>query len=490
MIRAGRSAGIALVCALLLAGCGRLAPRAAFDDVAAEVGARIGKRVNWDMGTSDDLAARAAVRGMLSRELTPASAVQIALLNSRELQAAYADVGIAQAQLVQAGLLKNPVFDGAVTWFNDAGGTPNLAFGVAWSFVDLLRLPRRKAVARSALEEAKLEVARRVIVHAADTHAAFIDHVAARQEVELLGTVVGSARASVEAAAALRKAGNITALQFEQNQSFLTGAKLELARAEARAAETREKLNVLMGLSGGQTRWAAPSRLPKVPSRLPQPRDLERRAVEHSLEIALARQRLVTLGRQFRLVRQQSLLPDLDVGGEYSREVEVNEEEVNGQTVKEKEIRKEYGPKFELAIPIFDRGQARRAGALLKLRKAEDELWAIAVKVRSAARLARARLATAEKTVHYYRSAVLPQSARLLRETQRGYNAMQESIFQLITARRQQILAGRQSIQAQRVYWLAHVRLHQLLSGTLPGAAEAPGVALAAMADANNGGDH
>ena len=38
----------------------------------------------------------------------------MALLNNRELQALYAELGVAQADLVQAGLLSNPVFDGAV----------------------------------------------------------------------------------------------------------------------------------------------------------------------------------------------------------------------------------------------------------------------------------------------------------------------------------------------------------------------------------------
>ncbi|MDH3579475.1 MAG: TolC family protein [Hyphomicrobiales bacterium] len=485
MISRMKFLGLGVALSMVVSGCARLAPQEAFDDVAFEVGERIGKRVQWDMGTSDDLAANAGVRSLLSRQLAPASAVQIALLNNKSLQASYAEVGIAQANLVQAGLLRNPVFDGAVTWFNDAGGTPNLAFGVAWSFVDLLQRPKRKAVARSALEEAKLEVARRVIVHAADTHTAFIDFVAATQEVELFRSVVKSARATVNAAAALRKAGNITALQFEQNQSFLTQAKLELAQAEARGAEARETLNVLMGLTGSQTRWSAPNRLPGIAGAAINTHDIERRAVQASLEIAIARQKLVTLGRQFRLVRKQSLLPDVDGGVEYEREVEVEADEETGE--KEKTLREAFGPTFGVEIPIFDRGQARKAGVLLKIRAAEDSLWALAVRVRSAARLTRARLETAGKTERYYRKAVLPQRERILQGTQRDYNAMQESIFQLIAAKRQQILAGREFIQAQRAYWIAHVRFQQLMSGALPGAAGEKAVEMASAGA--NGGD-
>lgn len=479
----------AILAALLLitgSGCARLAPQEAFDDVAYDVGERINKRIQWDAGTSDDLAARSAVKGMLSRQLTPSSAVQIALLNNRDLQAVYADVGIAQANLVQAGLLKNPVADGAVTWFADAGGTPNLAFGVAWSFIDLLKRPRRKAVARSALEEAKLGVARRVIEHAANTHAAFVDYVAAMQEVDLFKTVTESARATVNAAAALRKAGNITALQFEQNQSFLTNAKLELARAEARADEAREKLNVLMGLTGGQTYWSAPHKLPDLPQSMANMRNVERRALQASLEIAMARQKLTTLGSRFRQVRRDSLLRDVESGVEFEREIEVEKSEDTGE--KKKTSREAWGPIFEVEIPIFDRGQARKAGVLLQIQQAEDTLWALAVKVRSAARLSRARVLTASKTVDYYKQAVLPQNQRILLGTQRDYNAMQESIFQLISARRQQILAGRQSIQAQRAYWTALVRFQQLMSGTLPDGADSGSIEMASSA-ASGGGE-
>lgn len=488
MTRTRKTVFAAIALMTLASGCTRIAPQEAFDDVAYDVGNRINKRIAWDTGSDEDLSARAAVKAMLSRQLSPSSAVQIALLNNRELQAAYADVGMAQTNLVQAGLLRNPVFDGAVTWYADAGGTPNLAFGVAWSFIDLLKRPKRKAVARSALEEAKLKVARRVIEHAADTHAAFIDYVAVMQEAELLKSITDSARATVDAAAALRKAGNITELQFEQNQSFLTAAKLELAKAEAMGDEAREKLNVLMGLTGRQTRWSAPHKLPDLPPGMVQVGNVEARALRASLDVAIGRQKLTTLGRQFKLVRKESLLRDIDAGPEFEREIDVERNEDTGKT--EKNARDAWGTAFGVEIPIFDHGQARKAGVLLQIQQAENELWALAVKVRSSARLSRARLLTTAKTVDYYDKAVLPQSQRILLGTQRDYNAMQEGVFRLIAARRAQITAGQQRIQAQRAHWNAFVRFQQLMSGTLPGGDSARTEMASAASGGGEGGGH
>ena len=88
--------------------------RAGFSDVSTAVEARSGKRVVWNLGTELDAQVAQEVRALLHDTLTADGAIQVALLNNRNLQALYAELGVAQADLVQAGLLKNPVFDGAV----------------------------------------------------------------------------------------------------------------------------------------------------------------------------------------------------------------------------------------------------------------------------------------------------------------------------------------------------------------------------------------
>jgi outer membrane protein TolC len=109
------------------------------------------------------------------------------------------------------------------------------------------------------------------------------------------------------------------------------------------------------------------------------------------------------------------------------------------------------------------------------------------VRVRSAARLARAELLTAHKTVLYYQRAILPQQARLLKATTQQYNAMQEDVFRLIRAKREQIEAGRGYIDALRSYWRARSNYQQLRSGRLPGGGGGAAVMVASAGD--GGGD-
>src|SRR6184192_200737 len=92
-----------------LAGCAHVDPNPAFRELANTVHLRTGKRVQWNLGTAQDAEAQAAVISLLRRPLTAGSAVQVALLNNHNLQATYEELGIAQAELVEAGLLRNPI---------------------------------------------------------------------------------------------------------------------------------------------------------------------------------------------------------------------------------------------------------------------------------------------------------------------------------------------------------------------------------------------
>ena len=99
---------------MLVTGCATFDQRAGFSEVSTVVEARSGKRVVWNLGTELDAQVDQEVRALLHDTLTVDGAIQVALLNNRDLQALYAELGVAQADLVQAGLLRNPVFDGAV----------------------------------------------------------------------------------------------------------------------------------------------------------------------------------------------------------------------------------------------------------------------------------------------------------------------------------------------------------------------------------------
>jgi outer membrane protein, heavy metal efflux system len=165
----------AILAFLSLAGCTTLSAEGSFTQVADAVQLRLGKQISWDAGQYEDPVVRAAIEKLSSRPLTADRATQIALLNNRELQAIYANLGIAQANLVQTELWRNPVLNGAVT-FRLAGGSPDYSFDLALRFIDILYIPLRRIVAESQLEETKLQVAAAVMRVAGQAYLAFIDY--------------------------------------------------------------------------------------------------------------------------------------------------------------------------------------------------------------------------------------------------------------------------------------------------------------------------
>src|SRR4051794_31126626 len=93
-----------------LAACASTSPAPAFNDVAHQTLEQGGHRIRWDQNTTEDEQTTRAIDGLLARELTVDGAVQIALLGSPHLRSKFEELSIGQADLVQAGLLKNPVF--------------------------------------------------------------------------------------------------------------------------------------------------------------------------------------------------------------------------------------------------------------------------------------------------------------------------------------------------------------------------------------------
>lgn len=453
MVSSPSRCGGALLLALLpLAGCRTLSPEGSFYEVANTVHTRIGKEISWDTGQYVDPSVRTTIEHLLSQPLTAEIAVQIALLNNRDLQAVYADLGIAQANLVQAGLWKNPIIDGAVTFPTAGSGPTDYTFNIALQVIDILYIPLRKRVAASELEEAKLKVTAKVMGVAGETYLAFIDYLGQKQLASVFAQAVQSAKASVETAKALRQAGNITAYDYENEVSQQIEVSVKLTRAQTAAAQARERANRLMGLAGQQTQWRSADRLPPVPGRELPTGDVEAKVIQSSIDLAGARQEIITLGQKYRVVKATSLVPDLGAGGEIARE----------------ESEMEAGPSFEVQLPLFDWGRAKKASARMEILKAQDQFTALAVRTRSVARAQRAKLLSARQIALYYGNTVVPQTQRLLDAAERQYNAMQIGVFELLQAKQQQIRAGEEYVRALTTYWRERWRFAQLLKGKLP----------------------
>ncbi|HUC96822.1 MAG TPA: TolC family protein, partial [Candidatus Polarisedimenticolaceae bacterium] len=304
---------------LFLSGCSTMALDAGFQDVKNTVQQRNQLEVFWNNGTELDREAAEKMDSLLKRKLTADDAVQIALLNNRDLQAVYSDLGVAQADLVQAGLLSNPIFDAAIKFPVSDGGRPDLEIGAAMSFLDIFYIPLRKRVAALRFEETKTRVGGAVLDFAGRVRRAFYDYEADEQMLELRQTIVQALAASFELALRIYEAGNMSDLDLFRERAQLEAGKLALRTAEISVRQSREQLNDLMGLWGPQTQWQSAGRLPDIPEQMPETENIERLSLQRSLELARARQRIIGSGEQLGLTRWTTLLPEFGVGSQAER---------------------------------------------------------------------------------------------------------------------------------------------------------------------------
>src|SRR5438067_3588453 len=431
------------------AGCAHVDPNPAFRELANTVHLRTGKRVQWNRGTAEDAQAQAAVASLLSRPLTADSAVQIALLNNRNMQATYEELGIAQADLVEAGLLKNPTF-----YFERRLPGQAAEIDLVQEFIDILLLPLRKRIAAAQFEAAKLRVGHEILTTAAEVRAAFYEHQGDQQLVDLRKTVADATERSAETALKMHEAGNLRDLDLASEQATHAQTKIELAKAQASAVASRERLNKLMGAFGAQTNWTVASRLSELPGNEVSTAQLESRAIQQRLDLAAARQQFVAEARTRGIARAEAILQGAQIGSHYEHEIEP---------------RHSTGPSVSVPIPIFNQGQPASARASAKMRQAEQRYLALAADIRSDVRAARDKMLLSRRQVEYFKSTALPTRTRVTEESQLEYNAMQIGPFQLLQAKQEEVKTGAESVEALRDYWVARAELEKAVGGSLSG---------------------
>lgn len=441
------------LCGSLLTACQSVPKDAGFGDVQQTVSARTGLILRWDAYTTDDQSVFAAVGKLLSHELTSADAVQIALLNNHHLQATFEDLGIAQADLVQAGLLKNPIFDIGVRFPDRAPAITYLDIAVAEDFLDIVLLPARKKLAAGRFEQVKAQVANEVLALAAQTSTDFYDYQASEQASQLCKMMAQTAAASLNTARKLHEAGNTTELDLANERAQESRARADLIDAQSHAEMARESLSRQMGLLGTQTQWTATATLPDLPPSADQVDNLETLAVQQRLDLEAARQEIAIQARTLGITTDFRFFQELNVGPEFERESD-------GQW--------RIGPTISAPIPIFDQGQARTSRAAAVLRQSEQRYMAMSADVQSDVRLACAKLVNARSKALLYRDEVLPIHQEVINQTQLQVNGMFAGAFQLLDAKRQQIEVTRQYINALRDYWISRVELERAIGSRIP----------------------
>ncbi len=452
----------AALSSLVLAGCASFSPDGGFNAVDQLTKERVGQSPSYQRNTEQADAAKSRVAELLRQPLTADTAVEIALLSNKDLQASYAELGIAESDLVRAGRLANPSFSfGRLS----GGGAVEIDRAVLFDVLGLLTMPLAKQVEQRRFEQTQLQAAYETVGLAAEARKAFFEAVTAQQLVAYSRQVKEAADASNELARRMAAAGNFNKLAQMREQSFYADATAQLARAQHQAIASRERLTRVLALSGEQLAFTLPDRLPDLPAAPAEPKDAEQTAMDKRLDVLVAKRATDSTAKSLGLTKTTRFINVLHAG--YQNQSNTGETRKNGYEI-------------ELQLPLFDFGSARVARAEATYLQSVNRTAQVAINARSEVRESYSAYRTAYDLAKHYRDEVVPLRKRMSDENLLRYNGMLASVFELLADSKEQISSVTGAVEALRDYWVAETNLQSALTGRSPGSTPAMGQSNAA----------
>lgn len=382
---------------------------------------------------------------LLEHELSPRAAVQIALLNNPELKASLESLGIARADLVQAGLLQNPLFTGLVRFAESGDAKLNTEFSVTQNFIDLFLIPLREKAAKTELEVVELQVANAVIHLAFEVKKAFFTLQKELTTLQLRREIAEIASLEYEIAERQFDAGNCPELQLEQYASKYQKMLFKTQQCALSLQRLEKKFSDLLGLRLGS--WGIHPELKELQSPV-FPENIVSIALKGRLDLLQLqknRDRIIQLGA----TKGWWSYTDATLG--ISRE-----NDIEGSSV--------LGPAFAFNLPLFDTGQAARARLHAERRQTEHKIKALENTICTEMLQAMMVVHTLEEQIEKQQLEIEKRALKLSKEL---YSVMGIDVYKLLDAKIRETEARIAYNRMLGHFWSATVEVERALGRSL-----------------------
>jgi outer membrane protein TolC len=448
-VRSGAGVLLPVVVASLVAGCASFSADGGMGLVTDLAMPEVKAEAHKIDAQAASATAGAQTQRLLASVLSADTAVQIAFLNNKGLQAAYNDLGIAEAEKIAASLPPNPSFSLSHI------STPvelDIEGRIVGDILAVATLPARADLAAERFRQAQLRAVEETLHVGAETRRNYYHAVASRQLATFLSQATFAAETSAKIAKELGETGAMNKLDQAREQAFYVELEAQLMTAQQQAASDREALIRSLGLWNNHSDIKLPQALPALPKR-PKRLAIEAEAVRRRVDLQLARSEVDALAKTYGLTNATRFINLLDVSGVSRSQHELGVHGTGG------------GVEVDLQVPIFDFGEVRVREAAETYSEAVNRLTEKAVNVRSQARDAYLVYRSAYDIAIHYRDQVLPLRQIITDQMTLRYGAMQIDVFSLLTEARQRLAVQVAAIEAQRNFWLARVNLSAAVAG-------------------------
>jgi cobalt-zinc-cadmium efflux system outer membrane protein len=399
----------------------------AWEEVVSESEARVG---SMPARALDPAVQQAIIGDLLADGLTRDEAVELALRNNNRLQAAFAKLGIADADLAQAGLHTNPTLDFLARFPGGESGS-ELEAELLFSLSDLWLLGPRQEVEQARLQQVAAHVVGDVLNTAADTRMAYDRCLVLESLVAQTAETAATVEKWRDQVYARYEHGYSSELELSMADAEVVESEVDLAEMKAEQQVARARLRRLLGLTD-EHKVSLIGSLTDAPSAPPDLHDMTRRALAGRPDLQAARAGIWVADRAL-LLERHSRWEHVSFGPAYAHEPE-------GKDL--------WGIVLEVDLPIFDSNRAQQRRAAAELEQAERQIGAAEAMVREQVATAWEELALAHRRESAVREELLPARQRAFEHAQKYWREMQLNMLYLLEAQRELSDARRQHLEA------------------------------------------
>ncbi|MDX2199477.1 MAG: TolC family protein [Phycisphaerae bacterium] len=474
------------LCCLAVVSCAAIEHGRELQQAQQQLGDAMGRHPSWAVDTPLRTLA-VPPSGELDLDLV----IDLALTNNRALRADIELIGQAKAELVQAGLLSNPLLT-VLLRFPEAGGRASLDIGLFKDFADLWLIPLRKRAAQSILQQRLLSFTDNAVALVRELSTAYATLQYSESAIKLQAENLEVLGQAIDFAQARLRTGSTTQLDVNLLEARRLQAELELLQLRNDRRTTQLDILRLIGTPQSSVDWR-PTPFPHEPRNESVNEDalidwglrrrLDIQAAGWEVDAALAdfqqqRRRLIQSfgigisGERF----ERRAIPDRNVAADAARASIENGRltapEIEPSSARRAERSQEIdlilGPVVQVPLPIFDQNQAQIAKAQYRARELGERYSDLEQRTVQQIRTAIVTLRTAVKRREIYQQSLLPVQESNLRVAETAYQSAQESILTVLLAQQELVQVRLGLAAAIRDELTARASLARELGGRMP----------------------
>jgi cobalt-zinc-cadmium efflux system outer membrane protein len=377
----------------------------------------------------------------LTDGLTQEEAVAVALWNSPSFQATLVDLGIARADLAEAGLLRNPIFS-----LLFPVGPKQLEFTLQFPFEALWQRPTRIDTARLNAQAVGQRLVWDALTLVSQVRSAHADAITADRRLTLATQNAELTRRLADITDARLRAGDISELEARAPRTDASRSDVVRRATQHDRDLTRLTLAALLGID------LVPDRLQLQSSAAYDARPClvddarlkdalasrpDVRAAELSIEAA-------TMRARWERSRAMALIGVLDANGEGAEGFEI-------------------GPGINADLPIFNRNQGGVARASVEIERASRHYAVARANVIADVRSAAVRETQAQQALEAWSNDLVPSLETEQRQAENAYKAGEIPLFNVLDVSRRLVDGRMRQLDAESDVFRARIALERAI---------------------------